>query len=175
MTVLPTVDLGLMAEHLSAHEGVINKLVLYEKMVTNAALKETLVLQASVMRNHVKVMLALINPQQNGYIEIPHLNEYNINCYPQVVKEQKGNPDNKWIALESHNTAKSMANENFSSALMMNNQNVRHLHVEMALQQFALQRKYAGLINKMGWAFVPYATVQEQVNTYHHYQHMLEP
>lgn len=174
MTVLPAIDLGLMAEHLSAHKGVINKLSLYEKKVTDVALKEILNLQLNVMRNHVKVMLALINPYQHSYIELPHLNEYRMNYYPQVIEGQEDNADNRWIALESQNTAESMSNENYTSALMMKNQNVRKIHAEMALQQFTLQGRYADLIKGMGWSFVPYASMQEQVKTYQHYQYMLE-
>src|SRR5699024_9269135 len=152
----------------------INKLLLYEMMVSNAALKGIIILHANVMRNHVKVMLALINPHQNGYVELPHLNEYSMNYYPQVPEEQKVNTNNKWIALETHNTAKSMSNENYISALMMKNQNVRNIHAEMALQQFTLQGKYADFIKRMGWSFVPNASIQDQINTYQHYQYMLE-
>lgn len=173
MTVLPTIDLGLMAEHLSAHEGILNKLALYETKVTNTVLKEIIILQINVMQSHVKAMLALINPDHSGYVELPHLNEYNINGYWQVLKESGHFDNNKWIALESYNTAKSMSNENYISSLMMKNQNVRIIHAQMALQQFALQSKYAELIKEMGWAFVPYATVQEQINTYQHYQYIL--
>jgi len=146
MTILPTIDLGLMAEHLSTLEGVINKLVLYETKVTNIALKEILVLQAKAMRNHVKVMLALINPHQNGYIQLQQLNEYTMNSHPHVLEGQEGNADNKWIASESHNTAQSMSNENYISALTMKNQNIRNIHSEIALQQFTLQGKYTDLI-----------------------------
>src|SRR5699024_3336103 len=35
MSTLPSVDLGLMAEHLSTHEGMINKLKVYHINTTN--------------------------------------------------------------------------------------------------------------------------------------------
>src|SRR5699024_11354190 len=99
------------------------------------------------MRNHVKVMIALNNPYQHSYIELPHLNEYRMNYYPKVIEGQEDNADNRWIALESQNTAESMSNENYTSALMIKNQNLTNIHAEMALQQFTLQSRYALLIN----------------------------
>lgn len=62
MPTLPATDLGLMAEHLTAHKGIINKLEVYHEKVTNSKLKEIIALQTDMMRVHVKVMLALINP-----------------------------------------------------------------------------------------------------------------
>ncbi len=66
-----------------------------------------------------------------------------------------------------------MADNNFVSALMMKNPNVRYAHIEMALQQAALQERYGELIKRMGWAFVPHVSVQAQINTYQHFQHIL--
>ena len=42
MTALPAVDLGIVAEHLTAHEGVINKLEVYQANVTNPNLTMSL-------------------------------------------------------------------------------------------------------------------------------------
>lgn len=172
MTTLPATDLGIMAEHLTAHEGVINKLEVYQANVTNSVLKEIIVLQKNMMRAHVGVMLALINPNESGYIEVPDLTNYSRANYHQG--EQSPNGNNKWIALETHTTAKCMSNENYVSALMMKDQNVRNAHVEMALQQLTIQEKLAAFIEKMGWSFVPHVSVQDQVNTYQHFQHMLD-
>lgn len=174
MNVLPSVDLGLMAEHLTAHEGVINKLNVYHEKVTNTDLKEIIALQANMMRVHVGVMLALINPYQKDYVEVPPLNTYISSFFPRRVSEHKVNFDNKWIALEAHTTAKCMSNENYFSALMMKDSNVRNAHVEMALQQLAVLAKYADFIKSMGWSFVPNASIEEQVNTYQHYKYMLD-
>lgn len=71
-------------------------------------------------------------------------------CYNQYIEEYKTNVNNKWIALEAHTTAKCMSNENYVSALMMKDKNVRNAHVEMALQQLAVQEKYAVFIKEMG-------------------------
>lgn len=173
MASLPAVDLGIMAEHLSAHEGIINKLNVYHEKATNIELKEIIAFQGNMMRVHVKVMLALINPHINDYVEVPDLGAYSVNGYYQRVNKQWANYDNKWIALEAHATAKLMSNENYMSAIMMKDKNVRNAHVEMALQQLEAQKRYAEFINRMGWAFVPHVSVQDQVNTYQHFQHML--
>lgn len=170
---LPAVDLGLMAEHLPTHEGILNKLKHYLAKVTNADLKDIISLQISVMRAHVKVMLLLINPYQNGYVAVPPLEAYSGNHY---FKEEAWGQDpskNKSIALEARATAKCMANDNFISALMMKNPNVKHAHIEMALQQAFLQERYSQFIQRMGWEFVPHVSVQDQINTYQHFQHIL--
>src|SRR5699024_3135295 len=160
MNSLPAIDLGLMAEHLAAHEGVINKLKLYQTEVINATLKEIVVLHANVMSNHVRVMLALINPYQNEYVELAPLSEH-MQHYNLMAEEQGANSMDKWIALEGHTTAQSMSNENYVSALMMQNQHVRTIHVHMALQQLEIQDKYEELLEKVGWVFTPHASAHE--------------
>ncbi|ASN04807.1 hypothetical protein [Virgibacillus necropolis] len=174
MTTLPAVDLGIMAEHLSAHKGVINKLEVYQANVTNTVLKDIIILQTNMMRAHVRIMLAFINPDDSGYIEVPDLNDYLRTNNHKGMKEQGSNVNNQWIALEAHTTAKCMSNENYFSALMMKDQNVRNAHVEMALQQLAVQEKYAAFIQEKGWTFVPHVSAHDQVNTYQYFQHMLE-
>lgn len=168
MTSLPSIDLGLMAEHLSAHEGEINKLELYQRKVINTDLKSIINLQANIMRDHVRVMLALINPHQNGQVE---LNPINMGHYTYMGEKQT-NAQDKWIAIEAHTTAQNMSNENFFSALMMKDQHVRKIHVQMALQQLELQGKYSEFIKRNGWGFTPYASVHEQLGTLQHYQHV---
>src|SRR5690625_5468491 len=95
MNSLPAVDLGLMADHLIAHEGVINKLELYQTKVTNATLKEIIVSHTSVMRDHVRVMLALINPYLNEHLELTPINEYFRNFYMRIEKEENNNFQDK--------------------------------------------------------------------------------
>ncbi|ASK61306.1 hypothetical protein CFK37_03490 [Virgibacillus phasianinus] len=173
MKTLPATDLGIMAEHLSAHEGVINKLEVYQANVSNTVLKEILVLQTTMMRAHVRIMLAFINPYNSGYIEVPELNDLlNANSH-KGMEDKETNDNTKWIALEAHTTAKCLSNENYVSALMMKDKNVRNAHVEMALQQLTVQEKYTAFIKNMGWAFVPHVSVEDQVNTYQHFQYML--
>lgn len=170
---LPATDLGIMAEHLSTHKGEINKLEKYYSVASDADLKEILALQINVMQTHVKVMLMLINPYQNGYVEVPPLEAYPGNQLPRGTWGKDPLLNNKTIALEARATAKCMANENFVSALMMKNTNVRNAHIEMALQQANLQERYGHFIKKMGWAFVPHVSVEDQLNTYQHFQHLL--
>lgn len=170
---LPAIDLGLMAEHLTAHEGVINKLELYQTKVSIASLKEIIVSQTNMMRDHVRVMLALINPyQQNEYVELSPINEHS-GFNKQPIGEHNTNFQDKWIALDGHNTAKNMSNNNYVSALMMQDPYVRNIHIQMALQQFEMLDKYNELITKMGWTFTPHATVHEQFNTFQYYEHIL--
>lgn len=170
---LPATDLGLMAEHLSTHEGMLNKLKYYHNKVTNAELKEVIGLQINGMRAHVRVMLMLINPYQDEYVEVPPLEANTRNQYHREKTWGQNTLDNKSIALEARASAKCMANENFVSALMMKNSNAKHAHIEMALQQATLQEMYGEFIKKMGWAFVPHVSEEDQINTYQHFQHIL--
>lgn len=173
MAILPAADLGIMTEHLSAHEGVINKLNVYHEKATNNDLKEIIALQVNVMRVHVRVMLALLDPQNNDDVEVPDLNVYRANDFYQGPGKQEVDYNNKWIALEAHTTATFMSNENYVSALMMKDRNARNAHVEMALQQLEVLKRYAAFINQMGWLFVPYVSMKDQVNTYQHFQYIL--
>ncbi|MFS0752807.1 hypothetical protein [Oceanobacillus sp. 1P07AA] len=170
MDSLPAIDLGLMAEHLSAHEGVINKLAHYQSIVTNLELRNILSLQENVMHSHVWVMLAFINPNYHIEVKVPPLSAYR----EEHIFERPGNGDvNKWIALEANNTAKNMSVENYNSAMMMQDMNVKNAHIEMALQQNQIKEKYAEFIKKMGWDFAPKATTSSQVNTFLHFEHLL--
>ncbi|WP_047986555.1 spore coat protein [Ornithinibacillus californiensis] len=169
MVHLPAVDLGLMAEHLSAHQGAIQKLHVYEHNVSIPELRETLQLQRNVMEAHVKVMLELINPNTNTNVEVPNLEQVKQKMMQTESNTKNKNKNDKWIALEAHNTAKSMSNQNYMSALMMKNKNVRDVHVEMALQQLSILERYDMIINNKGWTFTPKATYEEQLETYNQF------
>ncbi|WP_230856029.1 hypothetical protein [Virgibacillus dakarensis] len=164
-----------MVEHLTAHKGVINKLELYQEKVTIIELRDMIRLQANMMRVHVNIMLTLINPYHHGYVELPPLNAIHPGSFhlPHHMEYRyRAETDNKWITLESHTTAKSMADENYSSALMIQDQNVRHVYAEMALQQFQVMEMYAEFMKRMGWDFTPRVPTQDQINTYQHFQKM---
>lgn len=166
MAILPAIDLGLMAEHLTAHQGAIQKLHVYEHNVSNPKLKEIIRLQKNIMKTHVKVMLALINPNTDYYVEVPDIETIK-QTSNQAQTNASGNSSNdKWITLEAHNAAKNMANQNYVSALLMKNQNARNAHVKMAQQQLKMQEKYEKIIKQNGWIYTPQATAEEQKKTY---------
>jgi F0F1-type ATP synthase epsilon subunit len=54
--MLKTIDVGLMANHLLAHKGIIKRLELYANTAVNQQLARTLEQQIGMMRNHVQVM-----------------------------------------------------------------------------------------------------------------------
>ncbi|MFS0674838.1 hypothetical protein [Ornithinibacillus sp. 179-J 7C1 HS] len=165
MARLPAVDLGLMAEHLSSHQGAISKLRVYEHNVSLPELRKTLQLQRKIMEAHVNVMLQLINPNNTSYVEVPSLESLK----KQITnnQSQSNGSNNKWITLEALSSAKSMSNRNFMSALMMQNKNVRDAHVKMAMQQLELMEKYERIAIEHNWTFTPMATYKEQMETYH--------
>ncbi|WP_010650480.1 hypothetical protein [Oceanobacillus massiliensis] len=171
MDSLPAIDLGLMAEHLTAHEGVINKLSYYQSLVSNTELRNILKLQENVMHSHVWVMLAFINPNYHNNVEVPPLSVYR---EEHIFERPEKGENNKWIALEAHSTAKNMSVENYNSAMMMQNENVKNAHIKMALQQNRIGEKYTHFIKMMGWSYAPKATTQAQINTFLHFDHLLK-
>ncbi|UOQ94377.1 spore coat protein [Halobacillus shinanisalinarum] len=112
-----------------------------------------------------------MNPYHSGYVEVPPLLYSMKNpSSADAFGHHSFSHDNKWIALESHAASKSMAETNFTSALMMRDTNVRYAHIEMALQQITLQEGFAEVIKQRGWSFSPHVGVADQINTYQHFQ-----
>ncbi|EQB36720.1 MULTISPECIES: hypothetical protein [Virgibacillus] len=171
MNQLPVIDLGLMTEHLTAHKGALHKLQDYNNLATDQILKDILVMQSSVLYNHVLVMLALINPYQTQLVELPPLpSEADVISQKlHAMSPTALNETNQWIAMESHTSAKNMSNTNYLSALMMKNDNVRHIHVQMALQQLTIQDNYEEYMRQMGWSFFPVASFEEQLKSYNYF------
>ncbi|WP_053220128.1 hypothetical protein [Virgibacillus senegalensis] len=165
---LPAADLGIMAEHLSAHKGIIHKLNVYQRMVQSPQLKKIIRQQANAMQGHVHIMLAFIDPAYHEPIEVPPLYVFEEKGYENWQNGEAGEND-QWIALEVHSTAKQMADDNFSSALMMKDMAVRNAHVEMALQQTELLRRYDAFLEEMGWMYVPLSDIKSQQDTYRHF------
>ncbi len=166
---LPSADLGLMAEHLATHEGMINKLKMYYVIVSHSVFKKLIGEHIEVLRQHGKSMLELINPNQVGPFQLNRLEEINLNNHVEALSEQE-----KDISLEVRATAKSMAADNFSSALMMQDKYVRLIHIEMALQEVRLQSLYDEIIRQTNGDFTPKAADQMQQMTVEKYKHVLD-
>jgi hypothetical protein len=165
---LPAVDLGIMAEHLATHEGMINKLKLYYTKVANPVLKNLLYTHINVLRNHVRIMLVFINPNQKEPIHLHGMEDVNLtSVYGDFTEQEKD------IALELRATAKMMSSANFMSALMMKDPNVKHVHIEMALQDVKLQSMYSEIIKYISGDFTPKVTQEIQLLTFQQYCHVL--
>ncbi|WP_456271134.1 hypothetical protein [Bacillus sp. AK031] len=166
---LPAVDLGLMSEHLAAHEGVINKLKIYHQMVHNEDLKKILRIHINTLRHHVAAMLMLINPNRMEKVQLADLPKTTLNEPVESLAEWE-----KDIALESRSTAKLMGTNNYNSAAMMKDENVKSIHVKMAEQDIEFQMMYNRLIKAYDGDFVPMASPEMQWMTLQKYQHVLE-
>ncbi|QTM99063.1 hypothetical protein ERJ70_06960 [Sediminibacillus dalangtanensis] len=165
---LPATDLGIMAEHLATHEGVINKLKIYYATVRNSALRNLLHTHLQVLRNHVRAMLILIDPNQQGPYHLHEMEDVHLNFGNEQFSEQE-----KDITLEARATAKLMSSNNFMSALMMNDANVKHVHIEMALQEVRLQSLYSEIVHHINGDFTPKVTEKMQLLTMQKYYHVL--
>lgn len=160
--MLKTVDVGLMANHLSVHNAIIKKLELYASGTQNQQLIMILEQQAGLMKNHTNVMNNLLNNTQQSQVTLPPI--------PQVASHSHANyspigledPD---IATDAHVTATAMANENFTSAQNMKDPQVKKIHIEMALQQSHIADQIGMLATQNGWMSHPNATAMEQTSS----------
>jgi hypothetical protein len=161
--ILKSIDLSLMAEHLSAHKGILNKLESFYCSASEGELKQLIYEQYVIMRNHVKVMILLMDPEHNEEIKVDSLNHIEpvtIQC-PNSISHNKDED----IALELKHTAKTMAHNNFSSALMMKAKNVKDIHIHMALQQTMLHHRFNQFLKKNTSDTAPDSSFQEQLET----------
>ncbi len=166
---LAAVDLGIMAEHLATHEGMISKLKWYHAKVSNPILKQLLHSHIVILKSHVQAMLALVDPRYHGQVSIPRVEEVQLNLQNQTFTEAEVD-----ITLEVRGMAKLMAGDNFMSALMMKDKNVKHIHVQMAEQDKKFQSMYNEIVKYVNAAYVPKATEQEQLETLKKYYHVLQ-
>lgn len=170
--IIKSIELGLMAEHLTAHKGILTKLNNYYCIAQEPELKKIIHDQFIIMQNHVIVMLMLIDPEINASITVADLQKYQpveFNC-----NESRLLLKDKDIALEGKNTAKSMSEDNYMSALRMETPNIRHIHIHMALQQATLQERYSNLIKRKKWIDMPNATLSEQKRILSHFKAMYQ-
>lgn len=164
---LPAVDLGIMAEHLSTHEGVNNKLKMYYSSVQNPVLKNILELNINMLRNHVRTMLALIDPDRTHQVHLPELQRFDFSMDAGKLSEIEQD-----IALEARSTAKLMGSDNFNSALMMKDPNVKNIHLQMVYQDVSMQMIYDHLIKHTHGEFIPTVSKEMQFMTLQHYKHV---
>ncbi|MDT0163562.1 hypothetical protein [Bacillus sp. AG4(2022)] len=164
---LPAVDLGIMTEHLSTHEGVIHKLKLYYSSVQNPVFKNLLGLHIKMLRNHVIAMLGLINPDPTHKVDLSEMDSINWNINLGTLEEYE-----KDIALEARSTAKQMGSDNFNSALMMKDADVKNIHLQMSYQDVSMQMMYDHLIKHTLGEFIPRVSKEMQRLTLQHYSHV---
>ncbi|WP_028784596.1 hypothetical protein [Thalassobacillus devorans] len=168
--ILKMIDLSLMAEHLPVHKAELDKLASYICNIQNTEVKQVATEQYMVMRNHVKVMVALMNPVQNENIGVNDLHKWEpveINCHQSSIGISQ---DDMLIELAA--SAETMANKNFNSGLRMKADNVRNIHVHMALQQMMILNRYIALMDKLTKNTAPESSRIEQEETYHTFKNM---
>ncbi|MDC3418765.1 spore coat protein, partial [Aquibacillus salsiterrae] len=159
--MLKTVDVGLMANHLSVHNSVIKKLERYASGTQNQQLIMILEQQAGLMKNHTTVMNNLLNPNQNTQVSLPPIPEVKSHSHANYTPVGLEDKD---IAIDAHLTAMAMSNDNFTSALNMKDPQIKKIHIEMALQQSHIADQLDMLAQQNGWMSHPNATAMEQTN-----------
>lgn len=164
---LPAVDLGIMAEHLSTHEGVINRLKLYNKMIKNDMLKNLVEMHLEMLRTHVTTMLALIEADRTEKVHLPELGSINWDADVGTLVEYE-----KDIALDTRSTTKLMGSDNYNSALMMKDPSVKNIHLKMSYQNISLQVMYDHLLKLAHGEFIPRVSKEMQQMTLQHYNHV---
>lgn len=166
---LNTVDTGLIADHLPAHEGTIARFQHYVSLNIGEHVKSILFQQIEMMQNHVQVMQMLVDPNHHGAVNLPPFQAL-VNTFVQgTTTRGAAHLNDRQITLDARFTAISMAIENFTSAMAMKTLEARHVHVNMALQNAQIAEHYDMLIRQAGWEHPPMATEQEQLNTAQHF------
>ncbi|MFG6116919.1 hypothetical protein ACGTN9_17335 [Halobacillus sp. MO56] len=168
--ILKMIDLSLMAEHLPVHKAEMDKLASYICSIQNTEVKQVATEQYMIMQNHVKVMVALMNPIQNETIEVNDLHKWEpveINCQQSSIGISQEN-----MLTELATTAETMANKNFNSGLRMKAENVRNIHIHMALQQMMILNRYLALMDKLIKDTAPESSRIEQEETYQTFKNM---
>jgi hypothetical protein len=111
-------------------------------------------------------------PTQTTWVNLAHI-DLNIVPHGSFTEEHSFDQD-KPIALEAKATSKSMSHNNFMSALMMKNPNVKAVHFEMALQQAKFHENYSMFINSI-WPEKPTMSSKEtQLEIISEFQHLLK-
>ncbi|WP_186576721.1 spore coat protein [Aquibacillus kalidii] len=165
--VLPIIDVGLMNEHLTAHQGIIYRFRNYEKLVKDPFLQKVLAEHIIVLQDHVRVMLELLEPDQTGWVALATGNP---DVDPGLISDQHAGDTNvKALVTDLMSTSKHMAKSNYGSALEMANPNVKHVHFQMAMQEASFQNHYAHFMKHKGWAFAPKSSAEVQLKTIEKY------
>lgn len=171
--LLPATDMGLIAEHLSAHDGLIAKIKMHEKKVESDELKYILNKKLDVLRSHVRLMMGMLDPAKSDFEEFPTLDELP-SGNQSVGKVKNGSQLDKHIALETKKAAESMALDNLVSALKMKDPKVKHAHVQFALQEIEIVKDVTEILKEMGAEITPLGTEEEQQKILKHFEHILK-
>ncbi|MFZ3579927.1 hypothetical protein [Virgibacillus sp. DJP39] len=168
--ILKMIDLSLMAEHLPVHKAEMDKLASYICSIQDPEIKKVATEQYMIMQNHVKVMVALMDPVQNETIGINYLNNWEpvqLNCQQFSLGMSQEN-----ILTELKTFTETMANKNFNSGLRMKAENVRNIHIHMALQQVMVLNRYIILTDKFIKDTAPESSRKEQEATMQTFKNM---
>src|SRR5699024_5294886 len=157
--MLKNVDVGLMVNHLSAHNAIIKRLDMYINHVQNQQIATIIQKQMMIMNNHVQVMKQLLDLKQST------VNLLLIPTNVVMVQNLNNNLDisDQDIAVDAHFTASAMAKENFNTAENMKNHQVKKTHTEMELQPSTIAVMYEQLMNQLGWMSQPNVSTSEQI------------
>lgn len=161
--MIKQVDVGLMANHLAAHNPVIKRLEMYSTQTNNESILTILNKQIGIMRNHVQVMNLLLDPNQK-VVNLPPIPDEttNDNQTSPIPNFQMGDKD---LVMDAHFTSSAMAKENFNSSENMKNPQVKEMHREMAMQQSTITAWYEQIMEQMGWTNQPTASTKDQSET----------
>lgn len=165
--MLKVIDVGLMSNHLNAHQGVIKRLELYTSHAKNQQLVHTLNQQIGAMKNHVNVMNQLLNTNNTNAVTLPPIPR----GIPTGISTGSSidiGLEDRDISFDAHFTANAMANDNFVSSSNMKDQQAKRLHNEMAMQESTIANQYEMLAQQLGWANPPNATKVEQTQAMNH-------
>lgn len=170
--LLPAPDLGLIASHLPAHDGMIMKVKLLANEAKDEKLLDLLNKKAGIMRSHVRIMMDMLDPDKSEFEKIPDFDELPQNQFETTTRGSK--KMDRHIAMEIKASTEAMAKDNFVSALKMKDPKVKEAHIEMALQQVELLDMITEFLKENEADVTPLGTADEQKKVMNHFSHMME-
>lgn len=172
--LLPATDMGLIASHLSAHDGMIVKFKTYLKLVEDPALQKLITKQNSILRSHVSIMMEIMDPDKSEFSELPAMSNLQQEAGSTEQKGDRTPKLEKHVALETKVSAEAMAKDNFLSALKMKDPQVKKTHFEMALQQVDFLKEITAYLKEQNAEQTPLGTAEEQKKIMKYFQHVVE-
>ncbi|AQQ54613.1 hypothetical protein [Planococcus lenghuensis] len=170
--LLPAADLGLISSHLSSHDGIIRKTKMQLKKVENPVLKQLFDAQLEALRNHVAVMLEMIDPDKEDFAEVPSVDKLSGDSKAKKKDAETGRKLEIHLALEAKATAQQMAVDNMFSAMKMKEPKVKQAHLDMAHQQVELAKGITAFLKENNAEVTPVSSAEEQKKVLDHFKHM---
>lgn len=132
------IDDELMKEHLKVHHAALAKLRTYQETVKDPEGSRIIMLQVSMMENHVSTMENLLNHGSGDLPPIP------ISPNRELKDQSHDGPLSAHdVAMDCRLTSEAMGADNYWSAQHMHDPSAQKIHFEMSQQNASVSSMWA--------------------------------